>query len=161
MYEKDGKIIYTAEDFEQTIEHFDSIRGSFSDIALFSIYQGSLTLGHRLSKEYGLPHSILKYQRLDGHDDRVSILYDAVDREVSWGDKVADYKDMDIFIIDDIWDTGETMEKCTKFIEDNYLFATLNRFVIFSNSIVEGLHYQHYNPEGKWVKFLPWEGDGK
>lgn len=161
MHEANGKIIYTAEDFEKTIEYFDSVKGSYSDIAIFSIYQGSLTLGHRLSKEYGFPHSILKYQRLDGDDTDVRVLFDAVDREVSWGDKIEDYKDMDIFIIDDIYDTGETMDKCYAFIDEWYEYRSLNMFTIFANKKEKDLHYQHYNPEGKWVKFLPWEGDGE
>lgn len=160
MHEANGKIIYTAEDFEKTIEYFDTIRGSYADIALFSIYQGSLSLGHRLSKEYKLPHSILKYQRIDGDDTEVRVLYDAFEG-VMWGEKVSDYKDKDIFIIDDIFDTGETMEICSEFIDEWFEYRTLNKFTIFSNKDESNLIYQHFNPEGKWVKFLPWEGHGE
>ena len=148
------KLIYTHEDFEETVKYFSKYVEEYPNIVLFSIYQGSLTLGHRLSKEFSLPHSILKYQRIDGKDKSVSVLYDALTEE--------EYLDKDIFIVDDIWDTGETMEKCRNYINTFYYFpfGSVNMFCILTNNEkVDGLKFQHLNKEKHWVKFLPWEGD--
>lgn len=148
MYIQDNKIIYTAEDFEQTVQFFSRYVEKY-DIVLFSIYQGSLSLCHRLSKQYNLPHSILKFQKIDGNDTEAKILYDAL----------YDYSFKDIFVVDDIWDTGETMKKCNKFIDDRCIYRTLNNFVIFNNEQSANINYQHLNPDKTWVQFTPWEGN--
>lgn len=147
MHKENGKIIYTNEDFEQTVQFFSKYVEAY-DIALFSIYQGSLSLCHRLSKQYNIPHSILKFQKIDGNDKEVSILHDAI----------YDYSFKDIFIVDDIWDTGETLKKCNKFVEDRCIFKTLNNFVIFNNNLLSNTNYQHLNLSKTWVQFTPWEG---
>lgn len=148
MYIENDKLIYTVDDFEDTVEFFGQYEAFYPKIILFSIYQGSLTLGHRLSKQYNLPHSILKFQRMDGNDTTPTIIFDALD----------DYTGYDIFIIDDIYDTGTTMAKCEEFIKSRYNFETLNKFTIFSNTEERMVEYQHFNTSGLWVQFLPWEG---
>jgi hypoxanthine phosphoribosyltransferase len=145
-----NKIVYGSDDFEDTIKSFEPYVDE--DMVIFSIYQGSLTLGHRISKQYDIPHSILKYQRLDGNDSNVTLLHDAL------GDRKG-YQNKSIWILDDIFDTGETMEKCTEFIQHNFFFESINKFTIFSNSKEKGLHYQHLNKERLWVQFTPWEGN--
>ncbi len=159
-------ILYTANDFEDTIQHFGQYVNEYPNIVLFSIYQGSLTLGHRLSKEYGLPHSIMKYQRIEANDKQVTLLYDALytDTDISYDDFEENglfynlYKDKTIFLIDDIYDTGETLRRCNDFIKDNIVFGGLENFCIFSKREKEGLKYHHLDKTKHWVKFLPWEG---
>lgn len=151
------KIHYNWEDFEKTIDGFGFYVHAYSDIVLFSIYQGSLTLGSRLSKQYNLPHSILKFQHMDGDDKEVSVLYDAL------GDPNK-YEKKQIFLIDDIYDTGKTIDICTEFLKKNYPLANINIFCIFANTETlkkngykHNIKYEHKH-DGTWIQFIPWEG---
>lgn len=153
MHQKNNKIIYTASDFEDTVKHF-SWYCSHSKVAIFSIYQGSLTLGHRLSKEYNLPHSIIKFQSRDGDDVTPKVIYNALD----------EYSGYDVIIIDDIFDTGKTLSKCIRSLESRFEYeklkpASIRGFAIFSNERHPNrVGYQHLNKSKQWVHFEPWEG---
>jgi hypoxanthine phosphoribosyltransferase len=150
MFTKDDKIYYEATDFEQTVRRFKEMLWIGNSV-LFSIYQGSLTLGHRLSKEYALPHSIIKYQRIEGNDSVPTVLHSAVDN----------YKDKKIILLDDIYDTGETMNVCSKYVQETFSPLSVERFVIFKNNKINGneLIRHCHESDGKWVVFLPWEGN--
>lgn len=152
MIEKDNKIIYSSQDFEDTIKNFSWHIPSLN-IALFSIYQGSMTLCHRLSKQYNLPHSIIKYQHVDGKDEYPTVLYHALD----------DYSKHDIVVVDDIFDTGKTFKSCFNLLVDifneNNQPKSIRGYAIFSNAkYPNNVLYQHFNIEKKWVHFEPWEG---
>ena len=152
-----NKIHYTLEDFEKTVDGFGYYTHAYDNIILFSIYQGSLALCSRLSKQYNLPHSILKFQHMDGDDKEVTILYDALGNPNN-------YEKKQIFLVDDIYDTGKTIDKCLEFLEKNYPLANINVFCIFANietlkknGYKHNIKYEHKH-DGTWVQFEPWEG---
>lgn len=151
------KVHYSWEDFEKTVDGFGYYAHIYPNAVLFSIYQGSIALGVRLSKQYNLPHSILKFQHMDGNDEDVTVLYDALGSPNK-------YDKRNIFIIDDIYDTGKTINTCIEFLEKNYPLATLNVFCIFANTETIKNNKQKYTirhehkHDGTWVQFEPWEG---
>lgn len=152
------KIHYNWEDFEKTVDGFGYYAHVYPNSVIFSIYQGSLAFGSRLSKQYKFPHSILKFQHLDGNDEEVTVLHDALGSPDQ-------YEKKNIFLIDDVYDTGETITKCVDFLETNYPLANLNVFCIFANT--ESLKKNKPKPtirhehkyDGTWIQFIPWEGN--
>lgn len=156
MYKLKEKIIYTHKDFESTVEWFGNQIKKFQieNLELFSIYQGSLTLCHRLSKEHGIPHSILKFQRMDGDDERPIVLHTTESCSISSEEKT-------FMLVDDVYDSGVTIVTCAEFLKALFPKAKILPYTIFKKEDTAmpecGVTWQ-WDFDGTWIQFEPWEG---
>lgn len=148
------KLIYTWEDYNIAVNHIVHHLEQYStegydDIHLVSIYRGSLPLGVHLSNILGAPLSIVKFQTRDNSD-----------KEVKWilNDNISVHQK--IIVLDDIFDTGFTMNKVREFIYQELPNARVHGVCLHQNG-----HIKQATPEwvtsfgdslGQWVEF-PWE----
>jgi len=157
MHRSNGKIIYTNDDFERTVQWFGEQfeAHQYENLELFSIYQGSLTLCHRLSKEYNIPHSILKYQRLDGDDKRPTVLHIEGSCSIS-------SKERTFLLVDDVYDSGLTIVTCAEFLKNLFPKARILPYTIFKKVGTDipdcGITWQ-WDFDGTWIQFQTWEGE--
>jgi len=114
----------------------------YKPVKLVSIYRGSLVMGVHLSNLHNIPLSIIKYQSYDGSDDVVTEIYS----EIKNGDWIV--------ILDDIYDTGKTMNKCIDFIHEKFPNSICTQITMFGKK--SSCIYFKEVPIGKWVRF-PWE----
>ena len=134
------------ETLEETLEVFKQEGIKFHFV---SIYRGSLLMGQHLSNVMNSPLSIVKFQRLDGNDEEVEFIYNAgiSPREV-------------IVILDDIYDTGKTLNKVKDYFITKYKKNITQAFTLtWNNNINEETPdwvTSDLKTNGKWVVF-PWE----
>lgn len=144
------KLHYTWEDYEITVSHIvDLIRAKYKNPHLISIYRGSLGLGSHLSNILGAPLSIVKFQTRDN-----------TDKEVQWLHNDNICVSQDIIVLDDIFDTGLTMNKVREFLWKEMPHGRVSGICLHQNG-----HIQQATPEwvssfsdslGRWVEY-PWE----
>ncbi len=111
---------------------------------VITLYRGGLPLGVMLSNRYGINLSILDYQSYDGNSKDVRLM------------KNAGIKDNEIlYIVDDIADTGNSIEKSLEFLHKTFPNNEVRIFTIVGR--------KHNPPEWKysieyknWCIF-PWE----
>ncbi len=134
------------ETLEETLEVFKQENINFHFV---SIYRGSLLMGQHLSNIINSPLSIVKFQRLDGGDKDVEFIYNA-------GIK----SDEVIIILDDIFDTGETLQKVRKYFNTHYPTSLVQAFTLSwnnkSHDDTPDWLTSNFKTNGKWVVF-PWE----
>lgn len=144
MYTKNDKLYYTWEDYNEDLNaicnviEVDCISSNSSVVA---IYRGSLGIGAHISNVMNMPLSILRYQTRDGQDDVPKMVIDNIKNGKP------------IVVVDDICDTGKTMDDITSFLRDNYPNSYLLRITIFGNG-TKSLYIREHT--GEWVVF-PWE----
>lgn len=119
----------------------ENYKKEYSDIQLVSIYRGSLGMGAHLSNLTGLPLNIVKFQSYDGND-----------KYPIWLTTNAGPGSLQI-LLDDIYDTGETIKKCMSFIEEGTGADVLPITMFGKNSPYP--NWRHHDGES-WYKF-PWE----
>ena len=114
-----------------------------------AVYRGSLPAAVKLSNAYENGMSIIRFQTRDGDDKTPEWIINEIPKEGK------------ILIVDDIYDTGHTLEKIKEFLEPEYgnrlLFAclTINETVGKPESMA-GLVHTYRQTHGSWVRF-PWE----
>lgn len=79
--------LYLSQKFERT-----------EDISLYAVYSGALPLGVNLSKMLGCKLGIIDFQRYDGDSKTPKV--------------IKDIGNMNVVIVDDIFDRGVTMQSC-------------------------------------------------
>jgi hypoxanthine phosphoribosyltransferase len=148
-----GRLVFTEEDFGNSIWAFGDLvtwvedAWSCKKIHICSIYQGGLSLGHRISKTYNLPHSIVKFQARDAQDTEVTPLHITFTED----------EDINLVFVDDIVDSGVTMDVCMKWAKDIYPnLKSVHFFSAVSKVKHPDLSYYIYTASKKWVEF-PWE----
>ena len=116
---------------------------------LVSIYRGSLLMGQHISNVLDIPLSIVKFQRLDSDDTEVQFIHNAGIKE-----------DDIIILLDDIFDTGETIYKVSDFFKRNFVLSKIQALTLSWNnkhtSTLPEWVTSVIKTEGKWVVF-PWE----
>lgn len=120
-YEKDLKKVY---DFE-----FDHIVG---------IYRGGLPLAINISNSFKKPMSIVGFQSYDGQDSKPYWILNNLALE----DRV--------LIVDDIYDTGNTMRKVSSFLEQKKI-----KFCLFGKDNKDDVVFCKQKQDN-WIIF-PWE----
>jgi len=144
MHEFGGKLYYDWNDHNSDIEQITHMDFNYKHI--ISIYRGSLVIGTHLSNIDNIPLSIIQFQTRDGNDKKPKFLLNLLPQD----------KEVDVLVIDDIVDSGKTMNVIKEFLIDLYPKCNFRFQTIFGNkgknNDVEYLREQY----GKWVVF-PWE----
>lgn len=152
MYQKNDKTYYEWKDFEECVTQCGvEIENSIKPYRLVGILRGSITLLHRLSNEYNLPYTLMSYNTYDENNnkslkDEMKHVFNSTPISV---DEV-------IYIIDDIADTGDTINKTIEWFHEHYPNNKISVFTIFGNAdkFPGWCYQQRHNSE--WVIF-PWE----
>lgn len=128
--------------------------------------RGGLTFGTKISHMLDIPLGVIDYQRLDSNKEgnqRVRMAIEPVGKNDApfWTMK-------SILLVDDICDTGKSVEKIYKFLKIVNPDAVVTVICIFGNTGAEDylkancpevkLQYIHDNKD-QWVIFGTWEDD--
>ena len=149
------KVHYDWSDYESDMNSIDWLK--FSHVV--GIYRGSLPMATHISNVRDVPMSIIGFQTRDGSDKKPYWIYNALD-DKSFQEKQT------ILIVDDIYDTGNTINKVKELINKSSPFnssrfdvqPTLLTYCLFGKDAPEGtnLVYSNLHQEGDWIEF-PWE----
>ena len=149
------KIHYEWSDYESDMNSIDWLK--FSHV--IGIYRGSLPMATHISNVRDVPMSIIGFQTRDGSDKKPYWIYNAMD----WNDFK---EETTILIVDDIYDTGNTINKVKELIENSSPYncskfdvqPNLLTYCLFGKDAPDGtnLVYSNLHQEGDWVEF-PWE----
>lgn len=135
--------------------------------AVFAPYRGGLTMGTKLSHILDIPLGVIDYQRLDSNSEKKNIVKMAIepvgkDELPFWAMKGK------ILLVDDICDTGKSIEKIYRFLKLMHPTIEIDILCIYGNTAAveylekylpkAKLNYLHDN-ENKWVTFGTWEND--
>lgn len=162
---------YTDHSFKSDIQ---KIRSMFFDKeidAIIAPFRGGLTLGTKLSHVLDLPLGIINYQRLDSNSktSTIQLAIEPVGKD-DIGEEVPFWAMKKILLVDDILDTGYTMEKIYRYLQlinpdiditivclfgsDVGIAHVANNLEIDSNKLV------CLRPNnGRWILFETWEND--
>lgn len=135
------KLYYPYNEYNDDIK---KIVDTYEFDSIIALYRGSLPIAVHLSNLTGAPMSIIKYQSYDEKSDT----------KPTWmhqGMVVS----KNILVIDDIYDTGNTMKLTQKFIKEYAPIWNVTYLTIFGKDNVDNVEFLRYN-SGKWVVF-PWE----
>ena len=143
MFLKDGKKYITWKDFELSIE----LTKPFikENTHLVGILRGSMAQIQSLSNLYKLPYSLMKFSIYDGNDKYLTHLYDSETPN-----------NCSFLIVDDIADSGTTINKTINYLKDNYPESEIMVYTLVGNK--EKFPYFNYTFEhnNDWCVF-PWE----
>ena len=158
-------IMYDSKMFDTDIQKFKNIikEKNLQFDCIVTMYRGGLPFGVRLSHEFNKPLVIVNYQRLDGNDKEPQI---SIGLEHLLNSK-------NILIVDDIFDTGESIRTCVEHIYRQHdhkkiksvtvaTLVTINRPCEIINPIdvtYNQIHLRSFDySENLWIQFEPWEG---
>lgn len=154
------KIIY--EDFnfkEDMLKIKVNVNGLYE--AVIAPYRGGLTMGTKLSHILGIPLGVLNYQRIDSkyNDKKINFAIDPNDEYIFM---------KKVLLVDDICDTGQSIEKLYKFLKLYNPECQIDIICIYGNKNSESylteklgkINYKYLRDnEDKWVTFGTWEDD--
>lgn len=162
------KIYYSDANFKKDMLHVKKyLDGKYQ--AVIAPYRGGLTMGTKLSHILNIPLGIIEYQRLDSTVTKPSIRF-AIEpiAKVVDGEEVPFGLMNTILLVDDICDTGKSIEKIYKFLKLVNPLVKIDILCIYGNKGAEEylqevlpeakLNYL-YDNEDKWVTFGTWEND--
>jgi hypoxanthine phosphoribosyltransferase len=136
---------YTWKEYDSDIHDIYEVLDNFGKkYHLIGIYRGSLLMGQHLSNLLETNFSIVKFQTRDSDD-----------LEVSWIYKDNLCVDQEIIILDDIYDTGKTLNTVREFIHSECPNCRVQAFTLFNQSKCP-TWVASLNKTDKWVQF-PWE----
>jgi len=139
----------TWEKYNETIQGISEYFKDKEIDKIVGIYKGGLIPAIQIANILNKPLDIVKFQRYNGNDRQAEYIYKATE-----GNK--------ILIVDDIIDSGETIEKVLELFENKEMYLTA---LIIKNKGFERLrkiglekyHIPYYEPdENGWIVF-PWE----
>lgn len=149
MKKQPEKIFYTSEDYDSDVNIILERLAKETNIHLVSLYRGSLPLGVRLSNITSAPLSVVQFQTRDGNDLEPKMV---IDKEIK--------QDESIVILDDILDSGLTLQKTYEFLSKSYPKNKIIGFTLFLN-LENNVHLDWCTSlnfsDGEWVVFEPWE----
>ena len=143
--------------------------------AVFAPYRGGLTMGTKISHMLNIPLGIIDYQRLDSNkagDQKVRMAIEPVGRDLEDGMEIPFWKMRKVLLVDDICDTGKSIEKIYRFIKIVNPDVQIDIICIYGN--LESSNYLHdrikdesfelkflRDNDGKWIVFETWEDEFK
>jgi len=151
MKKIDNKTYYTWSEYAKDIRATDWIKCDH----VIGIYRGSLGMASHISNIRGVPMSIIGLQTRDGNDKDPIWMHNALP-EVSIGEYA---EGMNILIVDDIYDTGTTMNKVIDFVKKQRTkpspMPNVLGYCLFGHDNSDNIVYTHEH-DGSWIVF-PWE----
>lgn len=135
-----NKQYITWKQIDEIVDKFDVCKNGH----IVTLYRGGLPLGVMLSNRYNIPLSILDYQSYDGNSKEVDFIKNS---NVTSNET--------IYLVDDIADTGNSIQKALDYLYKNFPY---NKIVIYT---IVGKNTNprkwNYSIEYRnWVVF-PWE----
>tara|TARA_B100000902_G_scaffold316602_1_gene307975 strand:+ start:6697 stop:7170 length:474 start_codon:yes stop_codon:yes gene_type:complete len=153
LEEDKSKLFYQWSDYDKDMKSIDWLK--FDHVV--GIYRGSLGMAAHVSNVRNVPMSIVGFQSRDGQDKNPYWIHNATIQE-----SIKSYAEgSKILIVDDIYDTGNTMKKVIDFVIKQRTkpspIPTILTYCLFGKDAPDGtnLVYSNYH-DGSWIVF-PWE----
>jgi len=147
-----NKVYYSWEDYNKDMKATDWI--TFDHVV--GIYRGSLGMAAHLSNVRNVPMSIVGFQTRDGEDKKPYWIHNATTADTSWSELD---EGQHILIVDDIYDTGHTMNNVQEFVKrERTKPSTMPRvsgYCLFGKENAKNIVYSQPH-DGSWIVF-PWE----
>jgi hypoxanthine phosphoribosyltransferase len=140
MYRKDDKIYYDWIDYQHDMK--EVIRLEFDHVV--GIYRGSVGMAAHVSNVFEVPMSIVGLQSRDGADKMPYPIYNILSEDTKR-----------ILIVDDIYDTGFTMNKVIKLVKYWQPKSEVFGFCLFGKDNDVNVSCANIH-DGSWIVF-PWE----
>ena len=149
----DEKTYYTWSDYAKDMRATDWIKCDH----VVAVYRGSLGMACHISNMKDIPMSIVGFQTRDGDDKKPYWIHNATEADTSWLD---DSEGKHILVVDDIYDTGRTMNKVQEFIKRERtkpsMMPRVSGYCLFANYFnAKNIVYSNEH-DGSWIVF-PWE----
>ena len=139
MFRKDDKLYYDWVDYSTDIKQVRNIE--FDHVV--GIYRGSLTMSTHISNVFEVPMSIVGFQTRNSKDQEPYM--------IKFGAPLINSK---LLIVEDIYDTGHTMNGVLKMLS-KYSPHKTQVFCLFGKENNLNISYAN-EPDGSWIVF-PWE----
>ena len=148
MYKKDDKLYYDWIDYEHDMKEVKKLE--FDHVV--GIYRGSLPMAVHISNVFKVPMSIVGLQTRDGNDKDPYMIHKSEGVPTQ------------LLVVDDIYDSGRTMNKVIKFLEhaplgfgmmSDYTQRRIQGFCLFGKENELNISYANEH-DGSWIVF-PWE----
>ena len=143
MFRKDDKIYYSWKDYAHDMKEVKDLE--FDHV--IAIYRGSLGMATHISNVFEVPMSIVGLQSRDGADKQPYPIYNILRSSHPWAKR--------ILVVDDIYDTGFTMNKVIKLVKYWQPECEVFGFCLFGKSNDNDITYAQEH-DGSWIVF-PWE----
>lgn len=139
--------VYDIQDYKDDLDRIENIlKKNSKDVHIIAPYKGGLPMGTALANRLDAPLSILKMQRYDGADKEASFIYNA---NISVSEHLV--------LVDDLWDTGETIIQCVKFLQEQFPNTSIQVITIFGRDEHKLKHDYLREHPNEWIKFEAWE----
>jgi hypoxanthine phosphoribosyltransferase len=142
MYKKDDKTYYDWIDYAHDIKEVKDLE--FDHVV--GIYRGGLPMAVHISNVFEVPMSIVGFQTRDGEDEEPYMIHKSEDVPTQ------------LLVVDDIYDSGRTMNKVIKFLSHysaRMHNSRIQGFCLFGKDNDLNVSCANIH-DGSWIVF-PWE----
>jgi len=151
----DEKVYYSWKDYALDMHDIDE----FKIDHVVGIYRGSLGMATHISNVKNIPMSIVGFQTRDGEDKTPYWIHNETQSE-----HLGPYATgSTILIVDDIYDTGHTMNNVIDFVKKMRnkpsMMPTIIGYCLFGKDNDKNIVYSQEH-DGSWIVF-PWEAMGE
>ena len=143
--ESPEKIKYTWEQYTHDMEFIHAAWQGYNFDHVVGIYRGSLGMAAHISNLFNIQMSIVGYQPRNGTD---KIPYWILN-------KMSPRHTKKVLVVDDIYDTGKTMNEVINLVKGTEPVDTLGYVLFGSENIKEDIYFCNLH-DGRWIEF-PWE----
>ena len=147
----DGKVYYSWSDYAKDMCAIDWINCDH----VIGIYRGSVGMATHVSNIKDIPMSIVGFQTRDGKDKEPYWIHNAT--EIVKIDECSEGQTY--LIVDDIYDTGHTMNKVIDFVKRSRNkpspMPSVLGYCLYGKENAKDIVYSHEH-DGSWIVF-PWE----
>tara|TARA_Y100000361_G_scaffold153208_1_gene174460 strand:+ start:2397 stop:2864 length:468 start_codon:yes stop_codon:yes gene_type:complete len=145
---EDNKVYYSWKDYNKDMKAIEWLK--FDHVV--AIYRGSLIMGTHVSNVFDVPLSIVGFQTRDGNDKSPYWMHNATL-------PLDESKEQRILVVDDIYDTGYTMDSVIEFVKKNRTrpsaMPEVYGYCLFGKYNSKGIVYSREH-DGSWIVY-PWE----
>jgi len=149
------KLYIDWDDYQKDIKTLSSIIRTLHEPHLVALYRGSLGMGSHLSNTLNLPLSIIDYQTRDSLTGDLKLDKTKKPTLIKNAGVVSNQT---LVLIDDIYDTGITMNQTREYLWTLYPETKVRGFCLYNNNKISKPNWVRnlHDSEGQWVVF-PWE----